>query len=660
MNSEFFELRPKKYTTKLQLYKRHDKAIVFRHGHIAITDYHMGDNPEFEKALSVWNETRWRYELKGGYYVAQLHEFRVNRGYEPAMLGKFFPGYTVVVENDAYPADKVKIDLLCPPRDDFQRVALTFMCCQGDYTNNARYTQQLIDAETGDGKSQPDDTMIPTPTGLRRLDSLRVGDYVYNRLGKPVKILNIYPQDGLQDTYRVTLADGRSTRCNGEHLWTVQELTDKKLKLPSAIPLSVIMERMGHGSTYIIPCCFEPDNTYHGATAITSIEQVDPSYQRCVLIDDPEHIYLTENYIPTHNTYLGTATPCFMSARSVIIVPFSKLLEQWKNSFLTFTSLKEDEILIVQGSSICKKIIDGEYPDVKVFIFLVDTIDAFHKKHGDLETIELLRATNAYIKIVDEIHRDMKIISMIEALSNFHMNFYMSASPGRTQKKENWIFKTCFKNLPKFGSGFKVKEERHLNIIVKRYRFTPTPAQIKRMVHPQKKWLNSKSYERELIHAPDEQKADFINSLKAMLKWSKGLLKKGNKILILSDTVEGTEFTNNIANEIFPNQTARYYGAMKDADKKKALEATVICATVLSLGTGADIPGIQHVYNITTYSSQISAIQTAGRARKLKDGTMVFYIELVNMSYLKTFRQYEARKPNLIKKSKTGKIMLID
>ena len=515
MYNNFYELKPAKHTVKLLLNKIHDTAIIFRHGHIAITNYKLGDNPEFEKSLSVYDEIRWKYTRVAGYYVADLHEFRIPRGYNIGMLSKFFNktnGYTVRVDNDSvYPSDVIDINLMVPPRDDEQRVGLSFLCSQGEFKNNAKFTTLMLDMNTGSGK-----------------------------------------------------------------------------------------------------------------------------------------------------TYTTVAATAFMHARTVIVVPFSKLLDQWKESYINFTSLEEDDILIVQGSKMCKKIIDGKYKNKKVFIFLSDTIDAFNKTYGDLETIELFRSTNAYVKIIDEIHCDMKIISMVEALSNFRMNFYASASPGRTNKKENWIFNTCFMHVPKFGSNFKTKEEKHLNIVIKQYKFTPTAAQISRMVHKQKKWLNSKSYEKELICSPEDQKIDFVTSIKTMLKWSKKLLKPGNKILILSETIDATLFLQQIAEEYFPGDTSRYYGQLSQTEKDEALTKSIICATISSLGTGADIPGVQHVYNITTYTSQITTAQVSGRGRKLKDGTMVFYIEFVNVGYLKTLRQYEKRKPNLIKLSKTGKLLVIE
>nr|DAG71470.1 MAG TPA: DNA packaging protein [Caudoviricetes sp.] len=71
----------------------------------------------------------------------------------------------------------------------------------------------------GSGKAIPVDTIIPTPNGKRELGSIKVGDYVFDRLGNPTKVLGVYPQ-GKLDVYKVTFRDGRTVYCNDEHLWT--------------------------------------------------------------------------------------------------------------------------------------------------------------------------------------------------------------------------------------------------------------------------------------------------------------------------------------------------------------------------------------------------------------------------------------------------------
>lgn len=873
MSDEFIRLIPKKYSLK-QRFKRTDtQEILFRHGHIAITNYKKGDNYEFEKSISVWDKISFKYRFIGGYYIKDLKELRINRSFDLNRLRRFFPDTPMRVDNDAYPCDHPDIELFAEPKSDFQRVAMTFMASEGEYSNNRRYTQQMITAPTGSGKAIPNDALIPTPKGLRKAKSIKVGDKVFNVDGQPVKVLGVYPQEGKQETYELTFKDGRTARCNLEHLWevttkdkvTVMPLSEilkdyqtnwlaesgatysrNKYSVPLPGPIEYakqdvpvdpyvlgalignggftspqlsissgnpyvpkeITKRIGHPATFrrpdnytykfidttkaykngdsyykyiqtkdffkdlpeLIGCkshtkfipdiykynsikvrwlvlqglfdtdgyidsrkyqisysttseqlkddiveiirslgyiayvtrdkrdekykygkCFKiqvgcPDKdkpkffraneksmkrALYGAKhyktrrkdkllKIVDIKKIKPTKQRCFLVDDPRHLFITENFVVTHNTYLGIASTAFLSSRAVIIVPFSKLLKQWKDDFLSFTSLTEDEILIVQGSKECYKIMNGEYPDVKVFIFMVDTIQSFVDKYGNMAAIDMFAETNAYIKIVDEVHRDIKALSMIEALCNFRMNYYMSASPGRTEEREDWIFHTLFRNIPKFGANFETQDEKHINILIKKYHFTPSSQQIGRIIN-KRTGMNTLSYETELLHAEEPYKESFEQSLITMLKWTKGLLAKDHRLLILAKTVGMLEYIQTIVEKVFPGETSLYHGKMKPKEKEEALKSTVIIATSGSLGTGANVKNLQHCYNCGTYSGKIEAIQTCGRLRALPNKSLSsVYVEFVNYGWKKTVKQYEKRKKHLLSRSKTGKIIVID
>lgn len=105
-----------------------------------------------------------------------------------------------------------------------------------------------IGGGSGSGKAQPDDTIIPTPRGLRRLDELKVGDKVFNLEGREVTVLGIYPQ-GVQDTYEVTFRDGRKTRCNLDHLWYVQDMFSRSDELV-VLSLREILEKYKRGPKF--------------------------------------------------------------------------------------------------------------------------------------------------------------------------------------------------------------------------------------------------------------------------------------------------------------------------------------------------------------------------------------------------------------------------
>ena len=67
------------------------------------------------------------------------------------------------------------------------------------------------------GKALTNDTLIPTPSGFKRLDEIEVGDKVYDRLGKETNVVGVFPQGELE-VYEVELNDGRKFYANDEHI----------------------------------------------------------------------------------------------------------------------------------------------------------------------------------------------------------------------------------------------------------------------------------------------------------------------------------------------------------------------------------------------------------------------------------------------------------
>lgn len=84
-------------------------------------------------------------------------------------------------------------------------------------------------ASAAAGKALPNSTIIPTPMGNKRVDEIKEGDYLFDRLGNPTKVLGVYPQ-GKKTVYEVTFSDRRAARCCDEHLWSFYD-TSKGNKL---------------------------------------------------------------------------------------------------------------------------------------------------------------------------------------------------------------------------------------------------------------------------------------------------------------------------------------------------------------------------------------------------------------------------------------------
>lgn len=71
------------------------------------------------------------------------------------------------------------------------------------------------------GKAQPLDAKIKTLVGWKSMGELQLGDAVASIDGRPSIVTGVFPQ-GARQVYRISFADGRSTECCDEHLWTVR------------------------------------------------------------------------------------------------------------------------------------------------------------------------------------------------------------------------------------------------------------------------------------------------------------------------------------------------------------------------------------------------------------------------------------------------------
>ena len=97
--------------------------------------------------------------------------------------------------------------------------------CVADLNDKSKpMSSFLFTGSTGVGKGCTNDTIIPvwTPDGSvveKRNGDLQIGDYVFNRLGKPVRVVGVFPR-GMQDIYEVSLSDGRKLYTDSSHLWT--------------------------------------------------------------------------------------------------------------------------------------------------------------------------------------------------------------------------------------------------------------------------------------------------------------------------------------------------------------------------------------------------------------------------------------------------------
>lgn len=78
----------------------------------------------------------------------------------------------------------------------------------------------ILLGEAGSGKALDDDTLIPVNDArcYVKIKDIKIGDYVFNEKGVPVKVIGVFPQ-GFLWAYKVSQKDGDHLVCNDEHIF---------------------------------------------------------------------------------------------------------------------------------------------------------------------------------------------------------------------------------------------------------------------------------------------------------------------------------------------------------------------------------------------------------------------------------------------------------
>lgn len=131
-------------------------------------------------------------------------------------------GNVEIVEEDVMPCDGTDVDFskhtlnLNEPDGseyDFQNPIVA-------HTSREGHNHNILEVQTGRGKSQPLNAKIKIPGGWTTMGEIKVGDTITAVDGGTTSVTAIHPQ-GVLKTYEVMFGDGRRTEVCGNHLWRV-------------------------------------------------------------------------------------------------------------------------------------------------------------------------------------------------------------------------------------------------------------------------------------------------------------------------------------------------------------------------------------------------------------------------------------------------------
>lgn len=348
-------------------------------------------------------------------------------------------------------------------------------------------------------------------------------------------------------------------------------------------------------------------------------------------------------------SYCSIATMIALNIKSIVITDSINWLNQWKNFILEYTTIKEEDILLISGTPSINRSLKRDMSQYKIYLVTHATLKSYASSYGWESLSNLFEYLGIGLKFYDEAHLNFDNMYHIDFHTNVFKTYYITASPGRSAYSEDIIFSYYFKNIPSINL-FDQDTDPHTEYVAIKYNSHPTAQQAQYCKN--QFGFDRNKYAKYIVEKENFYKILYIIICMAMRKSGKHLIYIGlnDSILVVKDWIE----------DIFPELIGLVgiYTSIITENKAQELDKKIILTTTKSAGAAVDIPNLVETINLAEpFKSKILAQQTFGRTRE--EGTM--YKDIVDMGFSYSKKYYEAKKPIFSKyATKCSEIVLND
>ena len=403
---------------------------------------------------------------------------------------------------------------------------------------------------------------------------------------------------------------------------------------------------------------------------IKDIKLVSKEEATCIRVDADDSLFLTEDFIVTHNTFMACYSAIKVGLRTLIITPTTGVKVQWAETLTDMFNVPKERVKLVMSPK--------DFFNVSAdFVVVSQASLAVLNKTYDLEKI--MKANKFGIKVIDEVQMWFHNIIKVDANSNICHNWYLTGTFGRSGDEENHLYQQMFGDLQMFrekdkaptifnrkpGNVYGMKPHMHVKMMwahsgLSKEEIHAVSNSI-RYSERAGKWMRyglSVPAYTELVIPKDGTMTKFLSTVLKVVKMADEQVTYG-KMLILSATVASVTVLHEYVSKMFPNLkvgTIHSKNSKATNDKVKT-ECDILISTVKSCGTGFDVKDLSKLVVCEQFKSWILADQVSGRLRRRPDGKDTFMWDIVD-SDVKQLRAWaNARSDVLKRKSKTFKVV---
>ena len=386
---------------------------------------------------------------------------------------------------------------------------------------------------------------------------------------------------------------------------------------------------------------------------IISIDYVGEKEAQCIAIDHPDHLYITDDFIVTHNTVTALTATATLKYRFAVIV-LASYVDKWVGDITSILEIDKSEVAVIRGSDAlqrCTRYPETDLPIPKAFVISISTIANWYKlyeeqkDHPSLEAYsckpwELFSHLGIGTVIFDEVHQHPHAVYRIYTYLHAPRTISLSAT---LLTKDPTLQKVQAMMFPHHRRYDKLKLKRYITVHACAYQIADyIHSKVRTSEYGQNSYSHT-AFEKSILKHPrlSKQYLDMIVKL-VESSYIEGKME-GDKLAIFVGSAKMADAVVGALKKQFGRLDIRTY--LERDPYENAIVPDIRVSTILSLGTAIDIPQLRVSIMTNSIESPIANVQTLGRLRELKDRDVRFYY--LYCSTIPKHQEYHLKKIDL-------------
>ena len=333
-------------------------------------------------------------------------------------------------------------------------------------------------------------------------------------------------------------------------------------------------------------------------------------------------------------TYIAISTLAYSLIKGVIIAGSIDWLNQWADRIVEYTDIKRSEIYMIQGTASINSILrKSDTSKYKVYLASHNTLKSYAESTSWSKVGELFEHLRIGYKIYDEAHLNFDNMCDIDFATNVYKTLYLTATPARSDEKENQIYQEYMRAIPAIDL-FDEENDPRTQYIALKYNSRLKPMEQNKCVN--KFGFNKMTYCNYVVH--QENFEYILHIVIDMIK------KVGGKTLIYVATNEAIKYLYNWIQSRYPEFIGNVgiFTTINTEYKEEAKDKAIILSTTKSCGAAIDIKGLKMTVQLAEpMKSKVLSRQSLGRTRDHN----TYYLDVIDTGTSATRSYYLSRLP---------------